>query len=317
MKCGICGSEKTETVFGNMEGYYYRGHHFSINRCFSCHGGFLYPQVLFTEVEGSCYADEYHAYQDFQKEEGWPGKMKRVIKQSALCRYLGYGTRKFLQFLSYPFFLRMSFYPRFVPNGKILDIGCGIGKYLHYLKALGWDVYGVDISERAVKKARSSGLRHIVQGELERAGFQDNFFDVVNMHHVLEHLPDPNKILRETRRVLKPGGEVIITLPNFSSLAFRVFGRYWGGMDVPRHLFHFNRKSLEFVLAKNGFEVSEVWYSDTFRGFSAGLSYLLFSDARSKEKYFLPFGIALDLVFDPILQMTGWGDQITVKAKKK
>ena len=84
MKCGICGSETTETVFGNMEGYHYRGNRFSIDKCRSCRVGFLYPQVSFTEVEKSCYADGYHAYQDFRKEEGFFSRVKNLIKQSAL-----------------------------------------------------------------------------------------------------------------------------------------------------------------------------------------------------------------------------------------
>ncbi len=109
---------------------------------------------------------------------------------------------------------------------------------------------------------------------------------------------------------------MIITLPNFSSLAAKIFGKYWGGIDIPIHLFYFNHESLEYVLDKNGFKVSRVYYSDTFRGCAAGLSHLLFSDGRKYEKYFLPFGIALDLIFEPFFQRLGWGDQMIVKAEK-
>lgn len=316
MKCNICGSENVKTIFNKLKSHEYRGHSFTLKKCLHCRVGFLDPQPLFTEIEDSCYADNYHAYRDSQKSNGLLQKLKNFVKRSVLNYYLGYGSKKFWQSVFYSPFLRISFYPRFVSGGRILDLGCGAGKYLHYLEELGWDGYGLDVSKRAVEGARASGLDQVSEGELKDANFPNDFFDAVNMHHVFEHLPNPNETLQEVKRILKPGGEVIITLPNFSSLASKVFGKYWGGIDIPRHLFHFNHKSLEFVLAKNGFEMSEVWYSDIFRGFAAGLSYLFFSNARKHEKYFLPFGIALDLIFDPILQKLSWGDQITVKAKR-
>ena len=316
MKCDICGGSNIKLVFDRLEGFDYEGHYFALRKCSDCKTGALDPKLLFEEVENSCYADDYHAYHNVRPKNNIFQRLKNFIKKSALSYYLGYGKKRFWQLIFYSPFLRMAFYPKYVENGRVLDIGCGIGKYLHYLKELGWNVYGVDISKRAVEGARASGLDKVFQGELQDVGLEDNLFDVVDMHHVFEHVPDPNRTLREVHRVLKPGGEVVFTLPNSSSLAARLFGRHWGGIDIPIHLFYFNRKSLEYALSKNGFKVNKVYYSDTFRGCAAGLAHLLFFNGRKYEKYFLPFGIALDLVFEPLLQKFGWGDQIMVKAKK-
>lgn len=316
MKCDVCGSNRVKVALDNLKSYEYKKHKFTLWRCLNCDVGFLEPKLLFEEVEDSCYADDYHAYHNVKPNDNIFQRLKNFIKHAALNYYLGYGPKKFWQRIFYSPFLRMSFYPEFVKGGKVLDIGCGIGKYLHYLEDLGWDVYGVDISSRAVEGARKSGLENVFQGELQEVRFESSFFDVVDLHHVFEHIPNPNETLKEINRILKPGGEVVITLPNFSSLAAKIFGKHWGGIDLPIHLFYFNRRSLDYVLKKNGFEIKKVYYSDTFRGCAAGLAHLFFKNGRKYEKYFLPFGIALDLVFEPLLQRLGWGDQIIVKARK-
>lgn len=316
MRCPICGEDRSRTRFSNLEGKGYGHRRFALKECERCHSGFLEPLVSFESIEAACYTDSYHAYQPYGQTRNLWRRAKTLIKKSTLAHFLGYGPKKFWQFVLYPFFLRMSFYPHFVSDGKALDVGCGVGKYLHYLGELGWKVYGVDISERAIGIAKASGLKNVSRGDSEHLPFPDDFFEVVNLHHVLEHVISPPRTLKEVYRVLKPGGEVIITLPNFSSWARRVFRRYWSGLDVPRHLFHFHESSLNFILRNNGFGVSEIWFSDTFRGLAASLAHLLFADGQKNEKYFLPFGIGLDLFFDPVLQRVGAGDQLTVKAKK-
>lgn len=316
MTCYLCKSDKIKYIIKNLKLSKY-DKEFSVVKCENCGVSFLYPQVLFKDIENEYYDKNYHAYQLLNNEKNFLKRFKDFIKKNALEQYLGYGNKKFWKKIIYPFFIRISFYPKKVANGKFLSIGCGAGKQLVYNKELGWDVYGVDVSKITIQVAQSRGLDNVFNGSLKDAKFESGFFDVVDFHHVFEHISDPNNILKEVRRVLKKDGELIITVPNYSSLARKIFGKYWGGWDIPRHIFFFDDDSLSNLLKNNGFQVEESWFSDIFRGFSAGLSYLIFKkNARKYEKYFLPFGIFLDLFFDPLFQIFGWGDQLTIKAKK-
>lgn len=315
MICPAC--ENKNNFKKNTYNTFYKKEEFNIYQCPNCELVFLYPVASFKNIENEYYDKNYHAYQLLNNKKIFLKRLKDFIKKNALEQYLDYGNKKFWKKITYPFFIRISFYPKKVVNGKFLSIGCGAGKQLIYNKELGWDVYGVDVSKIAIQAAQSGGLNNVFGGSLKDAQFESSFFDVVDFHHVFEHISDPDNILKEVRRVLKKDGELTITLPNYSSLARKIFRKYWGGWDIPRHILFFNNNSLSNLLKNNGFQVKEVWFSDIFRGFSAGLSYFIFKEnARKYEKYFLPFGILLDLFFDPLFQIFGWGDQLTIKARK-
>jgi len=317
MNCPICASAAILILF-KTKPEDADGRTTSVCRCENCKTGFLHPQIFFKEIEEGFYNQEYHAYQPLNMPAGgFLCRVKRFIKTSCLNYFLGYGRKKFWQAVFYPFFLRMSFYPQYLLGGRALDVGCGVGKYMRYLKEIGWDTYGLDISGLAVETASASGLKNIHKGELRDRLFPAGFFDLVNLHHVFEHLPDPHAALKDINFILKTGGELIITVPNFSSIATKIFQKNWGGLDIPRHLFFLNENSFRILAEKSGFQIKEVFYSDTFRGIASGFSYLFFkNDGRKYEKYFLPAGIFLDLFFDPLLQKLKLGDQLTIKAKK-
>jgi len=315
MVCVSCNNKNNFRK--NIYKTFNRNEEFSIYECQNCGLGFLHPVINFKNIENEYYNKNYHAYQILDNNKSFFRKLKNFIKVNSLEQYLDYGDRKFWKKITYPFFIRVSFYPRKVINGKFLSVGPGAGQQLVYNKELGWDVYGVDISKMAVEIAKKRGFNNIFNGTLNEAKFESDFFDVVDLHHVFEHIGNPIETLTEIRRILKKDGEVIITLPNYSSFSKKVFGKYWGGWDVPRHFFFYSKKTLSKLVERNGFKVDEVWHSDTFRGISAGLAYLIFrKNARKYEKYFIPFGVFLDLFFDPLLQKFGSGDQLTIKARK-
>ena len=317
MQCYVCKKGKAILAYDVLPTRENLGRTYSGYRCTSCTAGFLFPKVTYAEIEEECYGDNYHIYRSNQRRGGFFSWIKLKIRKAVLEHFLGYGPRHWYAPFFYSFFLRVSFYPRRRVRGKVLDIGAGSGKYLRYLKELDWDVYGLEPSHRGVGFAHADGLTNVIHGSAPHIPFSDSMFDVVNLHHVFEHVEDPDPTLQAIRRVLKPGGEVIITVPNFSSLASRIFGRYWGGIDLPRHLFYYNAQSLRGLLQKHGFQVVETFYSDTFRGFASAMSCLFTKDIRSSwEKYFLPFGIGLDLLLDPVFQRLQWGDAMTIKAVK-
>jgi len=138
-----------------------------------------------------------------------------------------------------------------VPGGRLLDVGCGSGEWLLWMRSLGWEAEGLDFDERAVSVATGIGLK-VSLGSLEQQRFPAESFDALTMSHVIEHLPDPVQTLTECVRVLKPGGALFLWTPNADSLGHSLFGQHWRGLEPPRHLHIFSPLSLQSLLSKAG-----------------------------------------------------------------
>jgi SAM-dependent methyltransferase len=144
------------------------------------------------------------------------------------------------------------------PPGDLLDVGCGSGQTLLALRDVGWRCSGVEIDATAVAAAHAAGLESVRQGDLLDAAHAAETFDVVRFWHVLEHLHSPRQQLLEARRVLRPGGALVVGVPNFASLLSRLTGDRWFNLDVPRHLWHFTPGSLRRLARECGFDVEHV-----------------------------------------------------------
>ncbi len=144
-----------------------------------------------------------------------------------------------------------------LPPGRLLDVGCGLGFLLSGLKA-GWDRHGVEVSAFAAEHARAHG--HIHLGPIEEAGYADEHFDVVVIHHVIEHLEDPIGMLKELRRVLKPDGWLILGTPDFDSGAARRFGEKYRLLHDVTHISLFSNDSMHRFVRDHGFRIEHVGY---------------------------------------------------------
>ena len=141
---------------------------------------------------------------------------------------------------------------------RILDIGCERGAMLAWLQRWGAEVDGVQISEPAAAvAAQSIGADRVWVGELAAANYPEASFDHVTLWHVLEHVPDPVALLREIRRILKPGGAAYVEVPNAGGWSARHFGAAWLAYDVPRHLVHFTPSVLQAVAQRAGLRCIE------------------------------------------------------------
>jgi len=146
---------------------------------------------------------------------------------------------------------------RAVPNGRLLDVGCGSGDWLLTMREFGWQVAGNDFDRQAVHAAGEKGLQ-VNLGSLEDQHLPDNSFDAITLHHVIEHLPDPIQTLKECFRILRPGGKLILFTPNCESLSHSLFKSDWRGLEPPRHLHIFSLGSMAQLLLKAGFKDQSV-----------------------------------------------------------
>jgi len=141
---------------------------------------------------------------------------------------------------------------RLMPEGgDVLDVGCGRGIFLEILARKGYRSLGTERSEPAARDANKRVK--VMVGNVEEIGLPDESFDLVTFWQVLEHLNDPKVAIAETRRILKPGGKMLIQVPNPSSWQARATGPHWFHLDPPRHLYLFPIKCLDQMCAEVGF----------------------------------------------------------------
>lgn len=173
-------------------------------------------------------------------------------------------------------------------SGKILDVGCGAGGYLFRLRQWGWQTYGVEPSATGAAQARKLGL-DVRQGMLEEAGFAAEFFDVVRVSNVLEHLPDPLRTFSEIRRILKPDGLVYLTVPNTRSLVFRWFRANWYALETPRHVISYSPKTLQVLASATGFTVASQDFTAGPFNFVRSLRYFFDDDRGGYPRWLVDF----------------------------
>jgi len=138
-------------------------------------------------------------------------------------------------------------------KGKMLDVGCATGYLLDQARKQGWEVYGVELSAWAVDYAKNKlQLPNITQGSLKDANYPENFFDVVILKDVIEHLTDPKETLEQVRHVLKPSGIICCNTPDIDSFASKLLGAKWWGIKQS-HLYYFNKNSLSVLFEATGF----------------------------------------------------------------
>ena len=136
---------------------------------------------------------------------------------------------------------------------RLLDVGCHIGVMVELAKERGWDAWGVEPSTWAAEQARARGL-HVLTGTLADVGLEANYFDVVTMWDVIEHLTDPAAEIRQMHRVLKPGGILAIHTIDIESLFARLMGPRWPWL-MEMHLYYFSPRTLGKMLEHAGFQV--------------------------------------------------------------
>jgi SAM-dependent methyltransferase len=164
-------------------------------------------------------------------------KFQRLVER--LVRWV---SRRHLAFLS----------QGLAPGDRVLDVGCGRGVVVEPLADRGFELHGVEISSEAARGVDPRAEIRIAP-HLADARYPDGYFQEVILWHVLEHLDDPAGTLAEVHRILRPGGRLVVAVPNFSSAQARWSGAAWFHLDLPRHLYHFPLPGLRRLLVDTGF----------------------------------------------------------------
>ena len=270
--CTLCGGESfDDQIVGANDLYNHLDGEFNVVRCRSCGFSLTNPRPT-RETIGHFYPDSTGYYQPEDIDE--TRSRRERLYRSVLANYYDYPLPRrskivdFFCYLRWRLKIRINHTPTWHADGRLLDIGCSWGRYLKIMQSYGWNVYGLEFNKQAVEYAQEKlGLGNVRQGMIEDAGFEDNFFDVVHMSMVLEHLHDPKLALEKIAVMLKPGGELIISVPNFASYEANKYGAKWYALQVPGHLNHFTPTTLRKAVEASGLEIQQFVFHKTERDF--------------------------------------------------
>jgi len=207
---------------------------FSINTCEGCGLGITSPRPEDTALPQYYHSEDYISHSS--KSHGIVGQLYLLARRFTL-RW------------------KCNLIESYFSKGKILDYGCGTGQFLLGMKKKNWEIEGVEPS--TVGKSNAE----IVTGKKIHSthfALSNQKFDVITLWHVLEHVPDLNNTLKAFHNLLNKDGGIFIAVPNYLSGDSIYYKEFWAGYDVPRHLWHFSKESMEFLLKKNGFVLKSI-----------------------------------------------------------
>lgn len=265
--CPLCGGGRTGFLFRSGDRLHGTPGEFTYRRCESCHSVFQDPRVVAEDL-AQCYPGDYFTHEWQNAEPGarrplWSLResLREIVVASVLgdpqptpARALGRLLRISRRMRVQAFYgLETELIPPY-RGMRALDVGCGSGSLLRRLALSGWDSEGVEWDPRAAAVARAVSGRPVYLGDYRRIDLGGPY-DLIVLHHVLEHLDDPGEALTRIRELLAPGGRAVLFYPQPDSLGARIFGEHWFGWEVPRHLVLPSTRSIIQLARRGGFGV--------------------------------------------------------------
>jgi len=304
-QCNLCNHRNFTLLFQAGDRMYKVPGLYGVQRCNRCGLIFINPQPDGTELSPHYPENQYYPHR-FPRFKNW------------LYSVLYSEQSPILQKLFFPLTLIMRSL-KIVHGGNYLDVGCGSGAFMKIIESAGMKVFGVEPVKIGENHSNMNYL-NIFHGFLEEAEYPNDFFDLITLNHVLEHIHDPMKTLREIQRILKPEGTLIIGVPQSESFAYRVFGKNWIQLDVPRHLYTFSRSMLKKYAEGSGFKIERVRYNSKPLQIYGSFFYLIaeilekkwyFGESVLLKNQFVKVGV--NLVLFPLvllLNLFKWGDEV-------
>jgi len=225
--CPLCDSPE-ERLFLEGVDYFLTREKFSIVECSTCGFRFTNPRPS-VESSGKYYqTDEYISHD--------AGKRGIIPTLYGIARHLTLRSK-------------FGIIKRYSPGNSILDIGCGTGEFLDYCQKMGLHCIGVEPSDKARNFASTTyGLD--VKADFLAGIENSDRFDCITLWHVLEHIHKLDETLKKLSGILKKEGVLIVALPNSNSFDAQYYGKFWAAYDLPRHIYHFTKGSLNNLAEK-------------------------------------------------------------------
>jgi len=273
VNCDLCGSNDPHPLFDRIDRF--TDNDFKFVKCAQCGLIYLNPRPTQSEIV-EYYPDNYESYKlldyDNSSIQNWH-------------------IQRMLQTL-------LDFVEKFVNvRGHLLDIGCATGRFLITARDRGWEVKGVELVEKAAQIARQEYLLDVTIGSFESVSLPENYYGVITLWDVLEHLPSPRTTLEKAHRFLKDNGVLVFSIPNLKSFDRYLFGAAWIGWDAPRHFTLYSESELNQLFKDIGYILIEKKCITGGKG-TFFLSMDLLSD---QNKAFSMFRI-----FDPVISVILW-----------
>ena len=333
--CSICGAHAGRVRYAGLtDRLFSAGGKWNLVECSNLVCGMLWLDPA------PAAADLPRLYSHYYTHEAEPPRRPSVLDRlfrraegAYLAEYYGYGEVRgtwLARIQATLMYLRPSrraaldadvFYLHACPGERLLEIGCGSGAMLRRMQLRGWQVEGIDFDPAAVAQAKGLGLQVSV-GDILKMALPADAYNVVVMSHVIEHVPDPQSLLRECWRLLRPGGRLVMITPNSRALSHRLFSRYWMPLDPPRHLALFTVSALGRLGEAASFDVETL--RTTVRGASGVLEASV--SIMHKGRYVMgqrsssPLRLLGDvwqlLVTVVVLFVPGWGEEILYIGRK-
>jgi 2-polyprenyl-3-methyl-5-hydroxy-6-metoxy-1,4-benzoquinol methylase len=231
--CPVC-KNKNFTSLANCKDYTVSHETFNIIQCSNCKLAATSPRPENKELGKYYQSDEYISHSG--KSSGGIGILYRIARRFSLIN-------------------KETLVRKYASRKNLLDFGCGTGDFLETSKLKGWNTYGIEPSYDARKKAEKKIGSNVFASLDELQQFK---FSAITAWHVLEHVENLDATLKKFKAILDSKGTIFIAVPNYQSPEAIKYKEYWAGYDVPRHLWHFSKESMEKLLLENEFILTEI-----------------------------------------------------------
>ncbi len=266
--CPVGCQKGDETVLTGRDLLHDLPGEFTVVKCLDC--GLMRTNPRPTpETMGFYYPDDYGPYLGT--------RVNSAVSQSTTI------LKKWLRLLAQQVFKFNTTLLPPIPPGRMLEVGCASGSFLHKMAAQGWQIEGIEFSEQAAAMARQLGYP-VYAGSLETAPKPDQSFDLIVGWMVLEHLHNPMQGLIKLHEWAKPSAYLVLSVPNAGARNFQIFKEKWYSLHLPNHLYHYTPTTLTGILAASGWKVEKIFHQRILTEWIASTGYIL------KGKGYVSFG---------------------------